>query len=319
MARHLGSFYDNLATLLSSGVDIRRAVPTAASGVKALNAPAADVSERLAKGESLADAMAQHPRAFPAADVRLFAVAESTGRLAEICRDLAVWYAFKRRLIRIVIAGIVYPFVVIHLAALVAPLPGLIVGTYGAAGYLLRAGLTLCVFYVPMTLLWLLYRSASMDSPLRVVIDRVMMRVPVLGGALRDLALSRFCRSYHAMMEAGAKADACCEAAAQLCGNHQMHSRLIGGATTAAKGHPVYEGFSRFLPAEFRAAWENGEESGRLAETVERLAADYTDRAEFSFGLVATWIPRMLYALIALYVVFTIIRLAMSVRGLYGI
>lgn len=319
MAKDLGSFYDNLATMLHAGVDIRRAVPSAAAGSRRMKAAAEAVGERVARGASLADAMAGYPRAFPRADVRMFAVAEETGRIAEICKDLAAWYAFKRKLVRIVIAGVVYPFVMIHIAALILPLLGLVLGKYGLPGFLLRAIGTLAIFYVPIGLLYLLYRAGGGDHPLRAVLDRVMLRVPVLGGALRDLAVSRFCRSYHAMMEAGAKADASCEAAARLCGNRLMQARFIGGATTAAKGRAVYEGFSRQLPVDFRVAWENGEESGRLAETVERLANEFTDRAEFSFGLVAAWIPRMIYGLIALYFVFSILRLAMSMRGLYGV
>jgi phosphoglycerate kinase len=47
---------------------------------------------------------------------------------------------------------------------------------------------------------------------------------------------------------------------------------VIGGAMAARAGQPVSAGLSPNLPPEIRAAWETGEEAGRLDDTASRLA-----------------------------------------------
>ena len=69
------------------------------------------------------------------------------------------------------------------------------------------------------------------------------------------------------------------------------------------------------MPRDFLSLWTSAEDAGRLDDTLQRLADNYADSAEYRFQQIALWIPCLIYAGVAVFLVLSIMRLATGVMG----
>ncbi len=182
-------------------------------------------------------------------------------------------------------------------------------GTDSVETYLLNVLATLAIFYVPGLIVWGIVRFTPETGPLRALLDGFTLHLPVLGRAMRDLALSRYCRTFEMLYACGSVPIAeVARVSARLCGHATVRRWLEGGAVSAEAGKPVSEGFSPRLPVQFQAMWRIGEESGKLDETCARLADQAAEDSERRFEQVAQWTPRIVYFLVSALIVYHIFR-----------
>ncbi len=317
MATKRAELYHGLAVMLRSGLPVLKALELASRTAGGRFRPAfRDMRDAAAGGETLASAMARHPAAFTPLEVLIVEAAETSGHLPESLERLAQYYAFRDRLRGIVLSGLALPLVILHLAALIIPVPELVTGQVGLAGYLARVAVPLLFFYAPAAAILAIVRFTPKTGPLRALLDAFTLQVPLLGRAVRHLAMSRFCRTFQMLYATGSvPISECVRKAAELSGNETVRRRLAGGVATAEAGHPVSDGFSPRLPLEFLATWRIAEESGTLDETASRLADQAAEDAERLLERLATWLPRIVYFLVSLYMIFSIFRMFFRVYG----
>ncbi len=154
-------------------------------------------------GDSLAETMEKFPWIFAPMDVMLVEVAETSGNLPKSFKHLSQWYEFRTELKHILISGLMLPFGIIHIAAGILPLPGLILGKISVLGYFLSVLGTLALFYIPAGIILAIYRLMPNTGLLRRFLDTFIIRIPGLGQAIRKLAISRYCRTFNMLYEAG--------------------------------------------------------------------------------------------------------------------
>ncbi len=295
MASARAQAYHNLAVMLEAGVPAVKALRTAVSAGRSPTARGfAAMAGGVAEGQDLSEAMSADG-SFPPLDVVLVRVGERAGNLPECFRSLSQWYEFQDRLRRTVTSGLALPLLVLHVAALVAPLPALFLEKVGVAGYVRQVVATLAFLYVPAGAVLAVVRWTPRSGPLRRLADGLVLGVPLLGGAVRDLALSRFCRAFAALHRAGVLMAESVDLAAGVVGNVVMAARLGRAAEAAGGGAPAWEGFDRRLPREFRESWRVGEESGALDEVAARLERTAGESARRRLETLSTWLPRILY------------------------
>ena len=134
------------------------------------------------------------------------------------------------------------------------------------------------------------------------------------------MAFARFCAGFQALYVAGAATEECARQAAIMCGSPTVARLVRGGADAARRGEPVSNGFSPRTPAELVAAWQTGEESGRLEATLSRLSTLYVGQAETRLTEFARWLPRIIYIAVVFYLAYIILTLgARTLGGLYGV
>jgi len=309
VARHLQTAYQNLSTLLAAGVPLLRALKTSGTRLSGRTRAAwRDIADSAANGSSLAEAMALHPRIFKRIDRLVVRAGENSGMIAEVFEELAHWQHVHQRTRRLLISGLLYPLILIHVAVLLIPLPPLILGRIGPVDYALTVLGHLMVFYVPLAVLALLHARLPDTGLFRRLCDGLLIRMPVLGKAVRMLALSRFCRSFHMLLAAGVPIASGVEQALDACGNISVRGQLAGGADSVHRGRPFAAGLDPTLQLDFRASWEVAEQSGRLDDVSRRLADSCAEQAHFLFEQWAKWLPRIVYAVICLWIAANIIR-----------
>ena len=309
MSKYLQIGYHNLSTLLAAGVPLLRALETSGSHLTGRKRVAwRHIAESVVDGSNLADAMSRHPRIFKRIDRVVVRAGENSGLLAEIFAELAHWHHVHQRTRSLLISGLLYPLILLHIAVLLIPLVPLVLGRIGATDYLRIVLVRLMVFYVPVALIAVLRVTLPATGLFRQLCDGLLIRIPILGRAIRMLALNRFCRSFHMLLTAGVPISSGVEQALDTCGNSVVRAQLAGGAESVRRGEPFGVGLGSTLPFDFRASWEVAEQSGRLDDVSRRLADTCAENAHFLFEQWAKWIPRIIYAIICLWIAANIVR-----------
>ncbi|MHC4574701.1 MAG: type II secretion system F family protein, partial [Planctomycetota bacterium] len=266
------------------------------------------LADGVSKGNTLAETMAENPDVFAPLDVMLIEAAETSGSLGELLTLLSGWHEFCRRLSRKILSGLALPVVLIHLTAIFAPLPGFFLGGWNVASYLIQAIGILLLFYVPAGVTIIIIRMTPKTGPLREALDRFTLKIPVFGKAIYKFALSRYCWVFHMLLKAGVPIVDCAEKAASTAGNAVVAEKVKPAAASAKLGHLVSEGFSSNLPMGFLDIWRVGEETGELDNVTKRLADSYGEDADFLFSQFGQWLPRFVYFLVSLLIIYYIIR-----------
>jgi type II secretory pathway component PulF len=266
------------------------------------------IYEQVIAGNSLSDAIHQYPRKFDKLDQILFYVGEQTGQLAEMLETLSQWYSFRQRLRRVICTGLVLPIAMIHALAAFGPIVPFALGGFDVGIYLRGFFGILAIFYFPALIILAILYLTPKGGPLRWLLDVFVLRVPLLGKAIRELELSRYSKIFSITYKAGVPITECAEMATDSVRNHVMRRRLIGACENVKEGNEMASGFSRSLPSEFVCVWEVGEESGELDESARRLGDMHADNAELRFTLIAQWTPRLIYAIVACVMIYYIFK-----------
>jgi type IV pilus assembly protein PilC len=171
-------------------------------------------------GATLADAMRKHPKAFDALFTNMIAAGEAGGILDTILKRLAVYIEKAVKLKGQVKSAMIYPVAVILIAAVVVgvilwkviptfanlfaglgaelPLPTRVV--IALSNNLVRFGPFLIVGLVAAGWGFKAYYGTPGG---RKTIDKITLKLPVLGVLMRKIAVARFCRTLSTLLASG--------------------------------------------------------------------------------------------------------------------
>jgi type IV pilus assembly protein PilC len=310
--------YHNLAAMLDAGVSLLRSLNTVGEGLDPRMRKAfLTLADGVSKGTPLAETMSQNPRLFDPVDIMLIQVAETSGNLPELVGLLSRWHELSRRMVRRVLSGLLLPILVLTIAAFVAPVPGFVLGGWKVGAYLGTAVSILLLFWVPAALIVFVVRKTPQTGPLRRLLDHVVLRIPLLGRAMHEFALSRFCWAFHMLCKAAVPAADSVGMAIAVTGNAVVGDLFRGARESVRAGEPICEGLSQKLPTELVEMWRIGEETGQLDDVTKRLADNYADAAEFWLDQFVRWFPRFLYLLVCIMMIYYIFKNATLITSIY--
>lgn len=316
MAKNLATAYHNLSVMLDAGLPLLRSLKTVSEGLDSHTRRVfVDLAQSASKGNTLAETMARMPAVFQPVDVMIVQAAEKSGSMPESFKLLSKWHEFIHRIGRRMLSGLALPVLLVHITAFVAPIPDSVLGGWEIGAYLRSVGGILLLLYVPAAIIIGIICLTPKTGFCRGLLDRLALRIPLLGQAMYRLALSRYCWVFHMLAKAGVPMIDCVESAAASTGNTVVSEQVGPAVASARAGHPVSEGFSPKLPLEFIDIWRIGEETGSLDDVTKRLADNNADSAEFLFKEFAAWMPRFVYALVCLLMIYMILKLAGSVMS----
>ncbi|HPD48004.1 MAG TPA: type II secretion system F family protein [Anaerohalosphaeraceae bacterium] len=317
MSRQLAQAYHNIARLLDAGVPILRAMETASAQHGRIDRTIRQIGCDLRTGSTMAEAMRQHPRLFREFDVSVVAVGEVSGALPERFEQLGCWYDFIYRMRATLITGLIYPLLILHAGALLGPVPSVVLGGSGTVGYIRSVLAILALIYIPALAIFTFIKFRPRRGRIRRLTDAFILGIPIIGGAVQQLALSRFTQAFHIGCKAGVPYTRCMEMGLACTGNEALAALLAGGLESAKEGNDISEGFSKRLPADYRQIWQVGEESGNLDDVTARLARMTAESAEFRIAQLAQWLPRIVYLLIMIILACQVFRGYAHITGAY--
>jgi type II secretory pathway component PulF len=322
--KQLAGFCRRMATSLGAGVDLRRTLNREAETTRGgLQRRLTLVRDDAARGSSLAEAFAATGDYFPPLFRQLVEVGEQTGHTSEVFSQLADHYDHQLSLRRVFLGSIAWPL--IQLIAAIGVI-GLLIwimgilgkrgatsdilgwGLKGTSGLLIYLAIVGSVFLALFALIQTARRGALWWAP----IQRALVRLPVLGRALKTLALSRVSWTLHLALDTGMEV----RRALRLALAHSGHVNFSDAAETMvaviSRGRPIHEAMSavRVFPAAYVDAVAVGEESGRLVETLAILSRQQQDESRASLAILVRLAGFAIWLLVAGLIITMIFRLA---------
>ena len=212
------------------------------------------------------------------------------------------------------LAAMLYPVLILHIAAFVFPLPGLILGPLTVNAYLLSVLKILLILYIPVAIVLVIMLLRDRAPLLRLPLDMLVLRVPVLGLAVYHMSVCRYAKAFAMLYGAGVPIVETTERATRVTGNLVVTRQFEGAKASVREGGMVWEGFSSRIPTEYRNLWQIGEETGELDKTSDKIAEIAGDRADLFFTEFARWLPRVIYFIILVIVASMIFTLAQQIQ-----
>src|SRR5216117_2160050 len=251
-------FTRQFATMINAGLPLVQALDILAQQTE--NKILADTTRQVLydvdSGQTLADALRKHPKAFSDLYVNMVAAGEAGGILDTILVRLAEFLEKNDAIVRKVKGAMIYPGVILSVAVIAIsvllifviptfqnmfasvnlqlPLPTRMV--IGASNVLKEYWWAIIgVIGAGVFALNRYYQTA----PGRLQIDTMLLKTPVLGDVLRKAAVSRFTRTLGTLISSGVSILDGLEITARTAGNMVIHNAVMESRASIAGGETI--------------------------------------------------------------------------------
>ncbi len=324
------TFIRELATALSAGLPLVQALQTMQRGARkgGQHRMLAHLIDRVEHGRSLAEAAREWGRPFDDLTISLIVAGEASGRLDEVLRHAAGLLEQDVRLRRAVASATLYPLILAVLisAAVVVlvtfivpsildPLRGQLVElpwpTRVVQGVAFAVGHFWWLIVAALGGMVLLARWMLRDPQIRLAIDGALLRLPLLGRLVRELATARFARTLGTLTGAGIPALSALRITKGTLGNKAMERVVEDICEQVSSGRTIAEPMeaSGLFPAMLVQIVHLGERSGRLDETLAQAAGAFEERTQTTLKLLLTALPPALVVMLAGVVGFVVLAI----------
>jgi type IV pilus assembly protein PilC len=279
------------------------------------------VREDVEAGAALADSMKKHPKTFDALYSNMIAAGEAGGILDTILKRLAVYIEKNVKLKGDVKSAMIYPVAVIVIAALVVgAILWKVIPTFASLFAGLGAQLPLPTRIViaasDMIVAWgwlLVIALGAMGYGIkryygtvggRHVIDRILLKTPVLGNILRKVAVARFCRTLSTLLASGVPILDGLEITARTSGNAIIEDAIMTTRSGIERGETVSGPLrdTNVFPSMVVQMINVGETTGALDAMLSKIADFYEEEVDAAVAGLLTLLEPIMIAFLGVVV-----------------
>ena len=295
------------------------------------------IAREVESGSSLAAAMSRHPRVFSRLAVAMTSIGETGGRLDRSLLRLATELEKAAAVSEQVRGAFAYPLVVGAIGVLVvsvilwrvvpvfselyegldAELPLLTrvvvdasrsLGVWALAGVSVLAGGTAGVAR---------FRRTDAGGAL---CDRLALRVPLVGGLLRQAGISRFCRTLSVLTEAGVPVLQGLEIARRAVGNRHLEGVMAGVRPSVEAGSSLAGPLRQtgLFPPMVVQMVGVGERTGELDVSLEKVAEFYEEEVRRRTATILPLLEPLLILVLGLVIGAIVIAMYLPIWTLVG-
>jgi len=302
----------SLATMLDAGLPVSRALSVLSSqgGPGWLRSALKRARRAVDEGATLAEAFEAQGR-FPRLFIMLVRVGEESGTLERVLHELARFYEFRQGLRRGLLAQVALPLIQYVAAVAVVALATHIKDQPSTALRCVVLGYGLPVAAAGA------YALALRPLGAARLVHEAVLRVPVLGGVVRHMALARFSLILSLTLEAAVPIAAALRHSFEGTGNAAFAARAGGAAAAVEEGATLTEAVAGtgLFPVDYLAALEVAEESGKVPERLDWLASRHREQAEFAMRGLAKALGWAVYVAVAAFIIYYIFKFFQMYAG----
>lgn len=286
-----------LATMIESGVPVVQSLKLISnSHHKAeVRATLTQVTTQVEAGASLSKALKTSSPLFDDFYCDLVATGEQTGHLAEVFSRIATYREKGEIMRKKVIKAMIYPsmvtltalIVTVMMLVFVIPQFASIFSSFGAdlplftqlvinaSDFLIAHGLYLAIALV--SVMFLYYYRHKKSYAFRLKVDKLSLRLPILGNVLLKATIARFARTLATTFTAGIPLLSGLQSAGKTAGNLYIANAVYEAHANTAAGMPLYLALrqSGVFPELMLQMTMIGEESGSLDDMLNKMALLY--------------------------------------------
>ncbi len=337
-AQQLAEFCRELGTMLGAGVPLVRALSIMAKrDIKpAVQEVYLQLFRAIKQGSMLSDAMEGLAGVFPELLVSMFRASESSGRMEGTSLRMAEHYEKAYRLSKKVRSAMVYPIILlcvtffVLLAVFLLILPkffDLFSGLNTPLPPITRFMLSLSVALQQHWMLVvagvltaiLVLRLLAAAKPVRLLLDRAKLRLPVVGRLLRVIYTARFARTLSSCYASGVSIVTALRNTRDTVGNTYIASQFAALVADVRNGRSLsaaVRGVSGF-DTKLAASVQIGEETGRLYDMLESTADAFDYEADTALSQLVAMLEPVMIILMAAVIGTVIVSVILPLTTLY--
>lgn len=335
-AEELATFTRQLATLIQAGLPLLRALEVMIRQERNLRFKAVleQIADQVKSGNSFSDGLAQHPKVFDRLFVNMIKAGEAGGVLDVVLSRLAGFMEKAQRTKKKVKSAMVYPIVVVGVAVtivvllmvVVVPkfqsifddmldgkaLPGptqlvINISNFIQQNILLTLGLCVVLFFG--------FKFFLKTGPGAKIFNWCSLNFPKVGDLVRKVNIARITRTFGTLLSSGVPILQAINITKDITGN-----AFFSGALTRIHDS-VRDGESLATPMNRESVFPNmvtsmidvGEETGELAEMLNRVADNYDEDVDNAVAGITSIIEPIMIVFLALVVGFIVIALFLPI------
>lgn len=296
-AGDIAIFARQLATMLGAGIPLVQAFEIVGNGndKPAMQKLILDIKMDVEGGSSLHEALAKHPLYFDDLFVNLVEAGEQAGALESLLDKVATYKEKTEALKKKVKKALFYPAAVLAVAVLVtiillvfvipqfealykgfgADLPAFTQFVIGVSKFVQHDGFYVAIVVGGVFFAFFYFKKRS--RAMRELLDRVALKVPVIGPILNKAAIARYARTLSTMFAAGVPLVEALQSVAGATGNIVYENAVLRMKDEVSTGQRLQRAqeSTGLFPNMVNQMIAVGEESGSLDEMSGKVATFY--------------------------------------------
>jgi general secretion pathway protein F len=336
--QEIAVFTRQLATLLKAGIPLAESLGalTEQSDNKKLQLVLAGIRQKVNEGGALADAMMVHPKLFPELYTNMVRSGETAGNLDAVLARLAEFMDQQYALRAKVSGAMTYPILmmiigtVVMVVLMVAVVPK-ITAIFEDSGKALPWNTQLLIFVAGVTgsywwamLLvavgaYLLLRRWAATVKGRASVDRLKLRLWLVGRLVRYVAVARFARTLATMLASGVPLLTALDIVKKVLDNVVLERVIEESRDAIREGESIATTLKRSgqFPSMMCHMVAVGERSGQLETMLENVAGAYERDVEVEVGRMTALLSPLMIVVMAVgvgFIVFSVITPIMNMQ-----
>jgi type IV pilus assembly protein PilC len=154
----------------------------------------------------------------------------------------------------------------------------------------------------------------------RMVFDRMLLRLPIIGGVLRKIVVARFTRTLGTLLSSGVPILDALDICARTAGNRVVEAGIRRSRDKISEGHdmagPLAE--SRVFPSMVVQMIGVGEQTGAMDQMLQKIADFYEEEVDASVSAMTSLIEPVMMAFLGVVVGGLIIAMYLPIFKLAG-
>ncbi len=332
--KEVSVFSRQLASLLKTGIPLLRALEILEkqTGNAYFRSVLGTVGRGIKDGQSLADALVQHPNIFSPLYVAMINSGEESGQLREMLSYMADYLKSQDEVASKVKTAMVYPLVllclgigtVIFLLAFVMPrvtnlfgdmkqvlpLPTVIV--IHLSEFLRKSWLFVAVFVLSAVLL--VKKGIATPAGHRML-SSFQLNLPVWGPLILKAEMAWFCRSMEMLLKSGVSILRAIKLSVPLIGNDILREQFERCHKDLMEGRSMGRSLkhSRYVPSMVGDMIAIGEESGSLSSALQNIADDYEQDVRETIRVLTTLLEPLMIVVVGSIIGFMVIAMLLPI------
>jgi type IV pilus assembly protein PilC len=300
-ARDLSVFTRQFATMIDAGLPIVQCLDIQAEQTesKLLRNTLRTIKQDVEGGSTLAEGLRKHPRIFDDLYVNMVQAGEAGGVLNAILNRIALFIEKANKLKKKVKGAMIYPCTIIVVAIVVVAILLIFVipvfaELYGSMGKALPAPTQITINisnWVRGNCIYMVFALVGIIVAIRFYyrtdngqmnIDRLLLRLPVVGDLLRKVAVARFSQNMAILLSSGVPILDGLAITARTAGNRVIEKAIMDSRVSISQGRTVADPLreSKIFPPMVCQMVAVGENTGGLDNMLRKVAELYEDEVD---------------------------------------
>lgn len=332
-------FCRQFATLIDSSVPITKSLYIMTNNTQ--NKDFAKILKKITSdvesGNTLSESFSRHPEIFPPLYIDMIAAGEMSGALGEVLNRLATYMEKDKAVRSKVKSAFIYPSAVISVVIIVViimmivvipkfeelfaglgselPLPTKIL--LGASDGFLKYWWLLLIIVVASVISLKIYSKTELG---RKNLDRIKLKMPVLGQVVTKSSVARFCRTLETLQRSGVPLMQSLDIVSRTAGNKIVEEAIKNSISSLEQGNRISQPLeeSKVFPPLVTQMIAIGEETGELETLLGKIAEFYEEEVDLAVKNLSSMLEPLITIVIGVIVAFIALAVITPMYSMMG-